>query len=147
MAIIGYAPGGWDMFHVGHLNVLRHAKQHCDYLVAGVVDDAMLERAKGRPPIIPERERAEIVSHISYVDEVFVESQPDKLRTWKERPFDVFFKGDDWKGTAKGAELERRFRSVGVEVIYFPYTMHTSSTALRRALSILESSHRSETGS
>ena len=146
MAIIGYAPGGWDMFHVGHINVLRQAKERCDYLVAGVVDDAMLKRAKGRSPIIPERERAAIVSHIRYVDEVLVESQPDKLRTWNERPFDVFFKGDDWKGTAKGTELERRFPSVGVEVMYFPYTVHTSSTALRRALSILESGHHSETG-
>lgn len=147
MTIIGYAPGGWDMFHVGHLNVLRHAKQHCEYLVAGVVDDAMLMRAKGRLPIIPERERAEIVAHIRYVDEVFIESQPDKLQTWRERPFDVFFKGDDWKGTPKGEELERRFAEVGVQVVYFPYTMHTSSTALRRALSILESGQMEETGS
>ena len=147
MTIIGYAPGGWDMFHVGHLNVLRHAKQHCDYLVAGVVDDAMLERAKGRVPIIPERERAEIVEHISYVDEVFMERQPDKLLTWQARPFDVFFKGDDWKGTAKGVQLEQRFALVGVQVVYFPYTMHTSSTALRRALSLLEPAHRDETGS
>ena len=147
MTIIGYAPGGWDLFHVGHLNVLRHAKQHCDYLVAGVVDDAMLEQAKGRSPIIPTLERAEIVSHINFVDEVFIETQPDKLQTWRDRPFDVFFKGDDWKGTPKGAELERRFATVGVEVVYFPYTMHTSSTALRRALAVLESGHREGTGS
>ncbi|RKT78474.1 glycerol-3-phosphate cytidylyltransferase [Terracoccus luteus] len=147
MPIIGYAPGGWDLFHVGHLNVLRHAKQHCDYLVAGVVDDAMLEQAKGRLPIIPALERAEIVSHIDFVDEVFIESQPDKLETWRRRPFDVFFKGDDWKGTPKGHELEARFAAVGVEVVYFPYTVHTSSTSLRRALTLLEPVLHEVTGS
>lgn len=136
--VVGYAPGAWDLFHVGHLNVLRHASMHCDYLIAGVVDDDMLERAKGRRPIVPVAERAEIVSHIGYVDEVFIETQPDKLETWRTRPFDVFFKGDDWRGTPQGDALERRFGEVGVRVVYFPYTMHTSSTKLRRALALLE---------
>ncbi|MFC8943372.1 adenylyltransferase/cytidyltransferase family protein [Streptomyces griseoincarnatus] len=138
MNVVGYAPGAWDLFHVGHLNVLRHARSSCDYLVAGVVDDEMLELAKGRRPVIPVVERAEIVRHVVYVDEVFVETQPDKVETWRRRPFDVFFKGDDWKGTAKGRDLERRFADVGVEVVYFPYTVHTSSTVLRRALELLE---------
>jgi len=138
--VVGYAPGAWDLFHVGHLNVLRHAAMHCDYLVAGVVDDDMLERAKGSRPVVPVHERAEIVSHIGYVDEVFIETQPDKLVTWRMRPFDVFFKGDDWRGTAKGDALERRFAEVGVRVVYFPYTVHTSSTKLRRALALLEPS-------
>ena len=136
--VVGYAAGAWDLFHVGHLNVLRHARAHCDYLVAGVVDDDTLELTKGRRPVVPVTERAEIVRHIGYVDEVFIETQPDKLVTWSERPFDVFFKGDDWKGTPKGRELERRFADVGVQVVYFPYTVHTSSTALRRALALLE---------
>ena len=143
--VVGYAAGAWDLFHVGHLNVLRHARTHCDYLVAGVVDDDMLELTKGRRPVVPVTERAEIVRHIAYVDEVFVETQPDKLLTWRERPFDVFFKGDDWRGTAKGADLERRFAAVGVEVVYFPYTVHTSSTALRRALALLEGGRDGET--
>lgn len=136
MSTIGYAPGAWDMFHVGHLNVLRHARAACDHLVVGVVGDDVLEMTKGRRPVIPEIERAEIVRHISLVDEVFVEAQPDKLLTWRRRPFDVFFKGDDWKGTSKGIELEQRFAEVGVRVVYFPYTVHTSSTILRRALGI-----------
>ncbi|WP_028050863.1 adenylyltransferase/cytidyltransferase family protein [Cellulomonas sp. URHD0024] len=135
---VGYAPGAWDLFHVGHLNILRHAKAHCDFLIAGVVDDEMLTLAKGRPPVIPTLERAEIVRHVSYVDDIFIETQPDKLVTWRERPFDVFFKGDDWRGTLKGIELERRFAEVGVEVVYFPYTVATSSTILRRALAALE---------
>ena len=72
-------------------------------------------------------------------DEVFIETQPDKLETWRRCSFDVFFKGDDWRGTPQGDELERRFAAVGVQVVYFPYTVHTSSTKLRRALTLLES--------
>ena len=135
--VVGYAPGAWDLFHVGHLNVLRHAAARCDYLIAGVVDDDMLEAAKGRRPVVPALERAEIVRSVRFVDEVVVETQPDKLVTWREHPFDLFFQGDDWRGTAAGADHELRFAQVGVEVVYFPYTMHTSSTQLRRALTIL----------
>ncbi|MET0976701.1 MAG: cytidyltransferase, partial [Leifsonia sp.] len=80
----------------------------------------------------------EIVSHISFVDEARAEVLPDKLDTWRDVRFDVFFKGDDWRGTEKGIRLERRFAEVGVEIVYFPYTVHTSSTALRRALELLD---------
>lgn len=131
---IGYAAGAFDLFHIGHLNLLRHAKQRCDVLVAGVVSDEMLRTVKGVEPFIPTRERAEIVSHISFVDEVYVEERPDKLDAWRDVGFTHFFKGDDWRGTEKGLRLERDFALVGVEVVYFPYTAHTSSTALRRAL-------------
>jgi len=122
------------MFHVGHLNVLRHAKSRCDYLIAGVVSDVMCEMAKGRPPVIPLAERLEIVRHISYVDTVFVETGPEKLDAWRALGFNVIFKGDDWRGTPKGDKLERDFAAVGVDVVYFPYTVHTSSTMLRRVL-------------
>ncbi|MBO0901685.1 adenylyltransferase/cytidyltransferase family protein [Cellulomonas sp. zg-ZUI222] len=135
---IGYAAGAFDLFHVGHLNVLRHARSHCDHLIAGVVADEVLEITKGRRPVVPLAERAEIVAHISYVDQVHHEVLLDKLDTWRELRFDVFFKGDDWRGTPKGDELERRFAEVGVEVVYFPYTVHTSSTILRAALAQLE---------
>jgi glycerol-3-phosphate cytidylyltransferase len=131
---VGYAPGVYDLFHVGHLNILRHAKEHCDYLVAGVVSDEMAYRAKGRTPVIPLHERVEIVSHISFVDEVFVEEVPEKLAVWRQRPFDVIFKGDDWRGTPRGAKLEQDFAAVGVEVHYFPYTVSTSSSLVRQAL-------------
>lgn len=134
---IGYAAGAFDLFHVGHLNILREAKKHCDHLVAGVVSDEMLELTKGRRPIIPLAERLEIVSHISFVDQVHVETVEDKLETWETVRFNTFFKGDDWKGTPRGEELERRFAEVGVKVEYFPYTAHTSSTKLREALEIL----------
>jgi glycerol-3-phosphate cytidylyltransferase len=132
---VGYAPGVYDMFHIGHLNILRHAKSQCDYLIAGVVSDEMCELAKGRPPIVPQAERLEIVRHISFVDDVYIETQPAKMDAWRDVQFTHFFKGDDWRGTAKGERLEREFAEVGVEVVYFPYTVHTSSTLLRRALS------------
>ncbi|THG30790.1 adenylyltransferase/cytidyltransferase family protein [Naasia lichenicola] len=137
MPRIGYAAGAFDLFHVGHLNILKHAKSACDYLVAGVVSDEMLLETKGIVPVIPLSERLEIVSHISYVDEARAEVVPNKLDTWRDVGFDIFFKGDDWRGTDKGLKLEREFAEVGVEVVYFPYTMSTSSTQLRRALAAI----------
>lgn len=135
---IGYAAGGFDLFHVGHLNLLRHAREQCDELVAGVVSDEMLRQVKGVEPVIPTLERAEIVRSIRMVDRVHVETVPDKLDTWREVGFTHFFKGDDWRGTERGLRLEREFAEVGVEVVYFPYTAHTSSSVLRRALAQLD---------
>ena len=136
-ARVGYSAGAFDLFHIGHLNLLRHAKAHCDYLIAGVVSDEMLRQNKGIDPVIPLAERLEIVSHIDVVDEAVAEVVPDKLQTWRDVGFDVFFKGDDWRGTREGLRLEREFAAVGVEVVYFPYTLSTSSTQLRRALDSL----------
>lgn len=139
---IGYAAGAFDLFHVGHLNILKHAKSQCDYLIAGVVADEILEQSKGRLPVIPLAERLEIVRNITYVDKVYPEVLPDKLQVWEELRFTVFFKGDDWRGTPEGIRLERAFGEVGVEVIYFPYTVQTSSSLLRRALERMpESQH------
>ncbi|MBB5642807.1 adenylyltransferase/cytidyltransferase family protein [Cryobacterium roopkundense] len=137
---VGYAAGGFDLFHVGHLNILKHAKSQCDYLIAGVVSDEMLTLTKGVSPVVPLAERLQIVQHISYVDEAVAEILEDKLQTWAELKFDVFFKGDDWRGTPRGLHLEREFAAVGVDVVYFPYTVSTSSTALRRALIALSQS-------
>ena len=117
---IGYAAGAFDLFHIGHLNILRHAKEQCDLLIAGVVSDEMLREVKGVEPFVPTVERAQIVR--------------DKLEVWREVGFTHFFKGDDWRGTEKGLRLEREFAAVGVQVVYFPYTAHTSSSQLRRAL-------------
>lgn len=134
LGLVGYAPGVYDMFHVGHLNVLRRASERCDYLIAGVVSDEKTLRTKGKSPVVPSSERLEVVEHIRFVDEAVVEDTPTKLDLWAEHPFDIIFKGDDWRGTAKGDALERDFASVGVEVCYLPYTMHTSSTLLRQRL-------------
>jgi glycerol-3-phosphate cytidylyltransferase len=134
MPRIGYAPGAFDLFHVGHLNLLKHAKSRCDFLIAGVVSDEVLRTQKGVTPVIPLAERLEIVRNIRFVDDAVAAVVPDKLDIWRELRFDVFFKGNDWRGTEKGERLEREFAAVGVEVVYFPYTLSTSSTALRRAL-------------
>ncbi|KXC04493.1 adenylyltransferase/cytidyltransferase family protein [Microbacterium hominis] len=131
---IGYAAGAFDLFHIGHLNILRHAKEQCDLLIAGVVSDEMLRLVKGVEPFVPTIERAQIVRDIKYVDHVHIETVPDKLEVWREVGFTHFFKGDDWRGTEKGLRLERDFAAGGVQVVYFPYTAHTSSTQLRRAL-------------
>ncbi|HEY7859576.1 MAG TPA: adenylyltransferase/cytidyltransferase family protein [Candidatus Nanopelagicales bacterium] len=131
---IGYASGVFDMFHIGHLNILRQASLGCDHLIAGVVTDEAVLQIKGRAPAIPQLERMQIVAAIRYVDEVVSDDSADKLQVWHAHPFDVIFKGDDWKGTAKGRRLESAMAGVGVEVAYFPYTVHTSSTQLRRFL-------------
>jgi glycerol-3-phosphate cytidylyltransferase len=133
---VGYVPGVFDMFHVGHLNILRNSRLACDRLIAGVVSDERAEAAKGKTPIIPLAERLEIVRGIRYVDDAVVEDIPDKLEMWRRLQFDVIIKGDDWRGTAKGDKLERDFAAVGVDVVYLPYTVHTSSSLLRRALQV-----------
>lgn len=132
--VVGYAPGAYDLFHIGHLNLLWRARGRCDYLVAGVVSDELCVRTKGVRPIIPLEERVAIVGAIDVVDAVHVEVVPDKLVAWQEVQFHRIFKGDDWQGTPKGDQLERRMGTVGVDVVYFPYTEQTSSTLLRLAL-------------
>ena len=132
--VVGYVPGAWDMFHIGHLNILKRAREHCDWLVVGVVTDDALFAMKNKYPIVPFEERLEIVQSIRIVDEAIVDRSANKLEVWDRLHFDVLFKGDDWRGTAKGARLEADLATVGAQVHYFPYTLHTSSTELRRVL-------------
>lgn len=129
--LVGYVPGAWDMFHVGHLNILLRARELCDHLVVGVVTDEVLVAVKNKPPVVPLEERMEVVSAMGVVDRVVPDFAGDKLDAWRRHRFDVLFKGDDWRGTAKGQRLERDMALVGVQVLYFPYTAHTSSTVLR----------------
>lgn len=131
---VGYSSGVFDMFHVGHLNLLRRARNHCYHLVVGVASDEYVENLKGRPPVVPYDERIDIISALGIVDEVVVDRSENKLHIWQQRPFDVIFKGDDWQGTPKGYLLERTMTSVGADVVYFPYTQHTSSSMLRKFL-------------
>ena len=131
---VGYVPGVFDMFHVGHVNILSRAREHCDHVIAGVVSDEKAMASKGQAPVVPLAERMEILRHCRLVDEVVAEEVPTKLEMWHQLGFHVIFKGDDWRGTPKGDELEASFATVGVEVVYFPYTVHTSSTLLRGAL-------------
>ena len=133
--VVGYVPGAWDMFHVGHLNILMRAREHCDRLVVGAVTDEALHAAKAKYPVVPLAERLEVVEALDIVDEVTTDFSSDKLEVWERVRFDVLFKGDDWRGTAKGDKLEADMATVGVKVHYFPYTVHTSSTLLRSLLS------------
>lgn len=132
--LVGYVPGAWDMFHIGHLNILLRAAEQCDRLVVGVVTDETLLSAKGKTPMVPLAERLEVVRAIDVVDEVVTDFSSDKVEVWRRVGFDVLFKGDDWRGTAKGDKLEADMGGVGVRVCYFPYTAHTSSTLLRALL-------------
>lgn len=132
--VLGYVPGAWDCFHVGHLNILRRARQLCDQLVVGVVTDEELFAAKGKLPMVPLDERVQVVAAVGIVDAVVVDFSTSKLDVWERVGFDVLFKGDDWLGTDKGQRLEREMESVGASVRYFPYTQHTSSTVLRQIL-------------
>ena len=120
------------MFHQGHLNILRAARERCDRLVVGVTSDEALIRMKGRAPVIPLKERCDLVSSLRFVDAVVVDLDQDKRLAWRLQPFDVLFKGDDWKDTPKGAKLEAEMAEVGARVVYLPYTPSTSSTKLRR---------------
>ncbi|MEU6575996.1 adenylyltransferase/cytidyltransferase family protein [Streptomyces sp. NPDC046805] len=138
---LGYAPGAFDLFHVGHLNILRRAREQCDRLIAGVCSDDLVMQLKGRPPVVPLAERLDIVRSVRYVDETYVATVDDKLEIWKEVGFDVIFKGDDWLGTDLWTTLEAEFANVGVTVVFFPYTAHTSSTLLRSALGLLVPGH------
>lgn len=131
---VGYTTGVFDMFHVGHLNILRKAKEQCDYLIVGVSTDELVREYKNKTPIIPFEERSEIVRSIDCVDKVIPQVNRDKYEAWKELKFDVMFVGDDWKGKPLFMKVEDDFKKVGVEVVYFPYTKDTSSTILREKL-------------
>ncbi|MDN6794492.1 MAG: adenylyltransferase/cytidyltransferase family protein [Propionibacterium sp.] len=132
--VVGYVPGGFDMLHIGHLNILRAARQRCGHLVVGVATDESLEAMKGRLPVIPLSERLEIISSLRFVDTVVTDISQDKRIAWHRRPFHVLFKGDDWQGTTKGRRLESELAEVGARVEYLPYTPSTSSTLLRNFL-------------
>lgn len=134
MKKIGYTTGVFDMFHIGHLNVLKRARLECDYLIVGVTSDELSMSAKNKKPIIPFNERMDIVEAIKFVDEVVPQTNYDKMEAWNNLKFDLMFVGDDWKGTEKWNQIEKEFGEVGVEIMYFPYTTHTSSTILRQAL-------------
>lgn len=133
---IGYATGVFDLFHIGHLNLLQRAKTNCDFLVVGVTTDEEAYRVKKKKPFITYRERAKIVEELKCVDKVVPETSVDKLKAWESLHFNVIFKGDDWKGTAKWNKLEDEFDLLGVEVIYFPYTDSTSSTKIKEMINM-----------
>ena len=133
---IGYTTGVYDLFHIGHLNLLRRAKEQCDYLIVGVTVDELVSY-KGAQAVIPFEERKAIVEAIKYVDQVVAQTNLDKLAAWEKYHFDVMFVGDDWKGKPNWIRYEAQLGEKGVDVVYFPYTRSTSSTKLRRVLDLL----------
>lgn len=132
---IGYTTGVFDMFHVGHLNILKRAKEYCDCLVVGVTTDALCFSRKNKYPIIAETERMAIVEAIRYVDKVVTQRDMDKLKVVKELAADVVFVGSDWKGTPSWDQYEKQFAEIGCSVVYLEHTDGISSTMLRERLS------------
>lgn len=132
--VIGYTTGVFDLFHIGHLNILRRAKEQCDYLIVGVSTDELVEQYKHKRPIISFEERCEIVKAIRYVDQVVPQTDREKFAAWERLKFHKMFVGDDWKGSALFTQLEEQFKPYGVEIVYFPYTKGTSSTFLKETL-------------
>ena len=131
---IGYTTGVFDMFHVGHLNILRKAKAECDILIVGVSTDELVMSYKHKVPIIPFEQRKEIVAAIKYVDKVVTQSSRDKIKAYDDLHFDIMFVGNDWKGTPFFDKIEEELRKRNVEISYFPYTEGVSSTILREKL-------------
>lgn len=135
--IVGYTTGVYDLFHVGHINLLKNAKKMCDILIVGCSTDEVVRKMKNKTPIIPFSERVEVLESCLYTDIVVAQNELDylnKYEAWKKYKFDIIFVGSDWQGTDKWNALEKEFESVCVKVIYFPYTKTTSSTKINNIL-------------
>ena len=132
---IGFTDGVYDMFHVGHLNMIREAKKRCDYLIVGVHSDEIVEGYKNRKTIINEIDRREIVGAIKEVDRAVINYTRDKIKLWELYHFDTIFIGDDWKGTERWNNFEKVLAEIGVTVEYIPYTQGVSTTQIREKLS------------
>lgn len=131
--IIGYTTGVYDLFHIGHLNMLKNAKGMCDKLIVGVTTDDLVSY-KSKKALIPFEERLEIVRNIKSVDTVVAQENMDKFEAWEKLKFDIMFVGDDWYESERWKEYEEKFKKVGVKIIYFPYTKGISSTIINEAL-------------
>lgn len=132
--IVGYTTGVFDLFHIGHLNILKRAKEQCDYLIVGVSTDELVQEYKNKKPIIPYEERKAIVEAIKYVDEVIPQEDRDKVAAFERLKYDVMFVGDDWKNNELFNKVEAHLNNNGAKVVYFPYTKGTSSTILTSVL-------------
>ena len=125
---IGYTTGVYDMFHIGHLNILRRAKEQCDYLIVGVSTDENVQQYKHKNPIIPFEHRKAIVEAIRYVDLVVPQENMDKFAAWSKYHFDAIFHGDDWRGSLMYNEIEQKLKTVGCDLVFLPHTEGVSST-------------------
>lgn len=130
---VGYTTGVFDLFHIGHLTLLKNAKGLCDKLIVGVTVDELVAY-KNKTAVIPFAERLEIVRSIQYVDAAIPQYHMDKFQMWEKMQFDIMFVGDDWYNSEKWVDLEDKFAKVGVRIVYFPYTSGTSSTLINETL-------------
>lgn len=130
---LGYTTGVFDLFHIGHLNILKRAKSYCDELLVGVTIDELVNY-KNKQAVINFEERIEIVEAIKYVNYAIPQEDMDKFKAWQKYKFEVIFVGSDWKNTETWNNYEKQFSEVGVDIIYLPYTKQTSSTKLRKTL-------------
>lgn len=131
--VIGYTTGVFDLFHIGHVNILRNAKSMCDKLIVGVSIDSLV-LYKGKKPVIPFEQRIEVVRSCKYVDLAVPQENMDKVDAYRRYKFDIMFVGDDWYQTNKWEELERQFADLNVKIIYFPYTKNVSTTLINQTL-------------
>lgn len=131
---VGYTAGVFDMFHIGHLNILRRAKEMCDYLIVGVTSDEECYRTKNKFPIISYSDRKQIIESIRFVDMAIIEKNVNKTEALKDINFNVIFKGSDWKGSKIWNEYEKFFHEKNIDVVYLPYTNYISSSLLREKL-------------
>lgn len=136
--ILGYTTGVFDLFHVGHVNLLRNARALCDKLVVGVTVDELVAY-KNKKAVIPFNERMDVVRACRYVDVAIAQESMDKFSVWEKVKFDVMFVGDDWYQSERWKSLEQKFTEVGVRIIYFPYTKGTSSSLINSTLERLRS--------
>lgn len=127
---IGYTQGTYDMFHIGHLNLLNHAKEYCDYLVVGINSDMLVTEYKHKVPIINEFARYEIIKNIKAVDNAFLVNTLDKAEILKNVKFDAIFIGDDWRGNQRWIETERELSRYDIDVVYLPHTEGISTTLI-----------------
>lgn len=131
---IGYTTGVFDMFHIGHLNILKRAKEQCDYLIVGVSTDETVESYKHKTPVIKFEERFAIVEAIKYVDKVVPQTSMNKMDAYKKLKFDAIFHGSDWKGSDMYTKLAEEFAEVGVDIVFLPHTEGISSTMIREKM-------------
>lgn len=131
---IGYTTGVFDMFHIGHLNILKKAKEQCDYLIVGVSTDEVVESYKHKTPIIPFKERIAIVQELKCVDKAVPQLSMNKMEAWNTYHFDAIFHGADWKGSEMYNKMIEEFSGIGVDVVFLPHTEGISSTLLSEVL-------------
>lgn len=131
---VGYTTGVFDMFHIGHLNILKKAKEQCDYLIVGVSTDEVVKGYKNKKPIIPFEERLAIVQELKCVDQAVPQTSMNKMEAWKKYHFDALFHGSDWKGSDMYNKMIEEFAAVGVDVVFLPHTDGVSSTLLSEVL-------------